>query len=106
MRMPQFLAETYAAPDAASLATLRARDIAISTEHVNQEAGPVWFLGAIFVPEDETCFYLYQAASADIVRAAMTRAGLRPERITLARSIGRTATAPAAGAAPFLLCAT
>jgi hypothetical protein len=37
---------------------------------------------AIFVPEDETCFFLYEAGSADVVRAAAARAGLRSGRVT------------------------
>jgi len=45
------------------------------------------FLCAIFVPEDETSFYLYQSPSADAVRDAATRARLRFERITQAVSI-------------------
>ena len=48
----------------------------------SRPGAPVCFLGAIAVPEEETCFWLYQAPSADAVRAAMTAAGLRPERIT------------------------
>ena len=39
------------------------------------------------MPAEETCFWLYQAPSAGAVRAAMTRARLRPDRITEAVSI-------------------
>ena len=34
------------------------------------------YLRSIFVAEDETCFLLYEAASADTVRTAAGRAGL------------------------------
>ena len=37
---------------------------------------------AIFVPEDETCFFLYEAESADAVREATRLAGLSSVRIT------------------------
>jgi hypothetical protein len=40
------------------------------------EGIPVRFLRSIFVPEDETCFYLYEAASAEQVREAALRAQL------------------------------
>jgi len=50
------------------------------------------------VPEEETCFYLYRALSAGAVRAAMTGAGLRPERITQAVTITPPQTHP--GPAP------
>lgn len=46
------------------------------------------FVRSIYVPEDETCFYLFQAASIDDVREAAVRAGLRVERITEALSAG------------------
>jgi hypothetical protein len=36
----------------------------------------VRFLRSVFVPEDETCFYLYEAASVDDVREAARRAAL------------------------------
>ena len=88
--MPQFLAETYAPRDAADVVALRGK-VALAPEQVNQETAPVCLLGAIVVPEDETCFFLYQAPSADAVHEAMTRAGRPPERITQAVSIGWTA---------------
>jgi hypothetical protein len=89
--MPEFLAETYAprgaaAPGAAGL-----------TRAAGQAGGrgaPVRFLGAIAVPEEETCFYLYQAPTAAAVRAVMTAAGLRPDRITPAVPIWPPGPAP------------
>jgi hypothetical protein len=41
----------------------------------------VHFLRAISLPEDETCFYLFEAPSAEAVRQVSERAGLRHERI-------------------------
>jgi len=75
--MPEFLAVTYAPCDAPGAA-----EIALATGQASQHEAPVRFLGAILVPDEETCFWLYQALSASAVRAAMTLAGLRPERIT------------------------
>jgi hypothetical protein len=69
--MPEFLAEAYAPP--------RRRRAA---EEARQPGAPVRFLGAIAVPGEEICFWLYQAPTAGAVRAAMTRAGLRCDRIT------------------------
>jgi uncharacterized protein DUF4242 len=42
----------------------------------------VRFVRTVFVPEDETCFYLYEAASADVVRQAARCAGLGVESVT------------------------
>lgn len=45
------------------------------------EGANVRFLRAIFVPEDGTCFFLYEAGSADAVREAGRRAQLAIARI-------------------------
>ena len=93
--MPEFLAETYAprgdgAPAAAAGAALAA-------DQARGLGGPVRLLGAILVPDEEICFWLYQAPSAAAVRAAMTAARLRPERITPAVSIRPPDPAPGNG---------
>jgi len=89
--MPEFLAETYTPRDAAAPT---AAGLARAGGQASGPGGLVQFLGAINVPEEETCFYLYKAPSADAVRAAMTAAGLRPERITPAVPIRPPAPAP------------
>jgi len=93
--MPEFLAETYTPRDAPSTG-----DIARGAAHAGGPGDPVCFLGAIAVPAEETCFWLYQAPSADAVRAAMTAAGLRPERITPAVTIRPPRPARPGGGAP------
>lgn len=45
------------------------------------EGIPVRFVRSIFVPEDESCFYLFEAPSAEAVRQAVHRARLRFDRI-------------------------
>jgi hypothetical protein len=89
--MPQFLAEAYVPRDSADMLAFRSGDRALAMEQVSEETAPARFLGAIYVPQDETCFYLYRAQSAGAVREAITRAGLQPERITQAVSTGWTA---------------
>jgi len=34
-----------------------------------------------FLPEDETCFHIFEASSAEIVQEVVRRAGLRRSRI-------------------------
>lgn len=92
--MPEFLAEAYTPHGAPDITAVVADDLALAMEQVSAETAPVRFLGAIVVPEDETCFFLYQSFSADAVREVMTRAGLPPERVTQAASIGWTAAPP------------
>jgi hypothetical protein len=42
----------------------------------------VRFVRSIFVPEDDTCFCVYQAAAVEDVREAARRAALSGQRIT------------------------
>jgi hypothetical protein len=103
--MPEFLAETYTprgAPGApgTSAAAPRAADIARAAGHASGPGAPVRFLGAIAVPGEETCFWLYQAPTAGAVRAAMAAAGLCPERITPAVTIRPPRPARPGGGAP------
>jgi hypothetical protein len=51
------------------------------SEQMQAEGIPVRFVRSIFVPEDESCFYLYEAASADDVREAARRAALPFEHV-------------------------
>jgi hypothetical protein len=50
----------------------------------------VRFVRSIFVPEDDTCFCVYQAAAVDDVREAARRAALSGERVTEVVSKGGT----------------
>jgi hypothetical protein len=77
--MTGFLVEAYA-PATSDLVDLEARAQRAATELA--EAGTeVRYVRAIFVPEDETCFHLFEAASQDAVHAASERAGLSAQRI-------------------------
>jgi hypothetical protein len=79
--MAEYLAERYVSrTDAAALqdAAERARREA---EQLSREGTRVRFVRSIFVPEDETCFYLYEAESSDAVLEAARRADLRVDRI-------------------------
>ena len=79
--MADFLVEVYTprldrAALAKSVAGLKAAAEAMSAEI------PVTYVRAIHVPEDETCFHLFEAESAEVVWEAGRRAGLTFDRIT------------------------
>ena len=78
--MAEFLVEAYRArtDTAADEHAQRARDAA---EELSRAGTPVRYLRSIFLPDDETCFYLYQADSADAVRTAALHAELPFARI-------------------------
>jgi hypothetical protein len=59
-------------------ATTRARR---TTEEMRREGERVRFLRSVFVPENDTCFFLYEGTSAQSVRAAATRAQLGVVRV-------------------------
>ena len=53
-----------------------------ATEDLRGEGTLVRLVRSVFVPEDETCLYLYEAGSAEAVREAARRAELPAERVT------------------------
>jgi hypothetical protein len=61
--------------------TRRARQAAAA---LTREGTPVRFVRSIYVPEDETCFVLYEARSCAAVREAASRAELSFERVARA----------------------
>jgi hypothetical protein len=77
----EFLVELYVSRvDAVGVAG-RAVRTRLAAEQLTREGTPVRYLRSIFVPEDETCFFLCEAASVEAVREAVQRADLRFERI-------------------------
>jgi hypothetical protein len=47
-----------------------------AAQQMRKEGTPVRFLRSIFLPEDETCFFLFEAPTEAAVRDAAARAGL------------------------------
>jgi Protein of unknown function (DUF4242) len=79
--MAEFIVERYV-PRKDRDAVCRDADRArLASAELTQEGTPVEFVRAIFVPEDETCFYLFEAGTVDAVRAAARRAELEVEHV-------------------------
>lgn len=86
--MAEFVVELYASrvkPDEVERIVERARGAA---DELRSEALDIGFIRSLFVPDDETCLFLFEAASVETVREAMERAGIAFERITEAVSDG------------------
>ena len=61
-------------------------DLTSVADQLTKEGTPVELLGSVFVPEEETCFYLFEAQSSESVMEAARRCGLRYERVAKAIS--------------------
>lgn len=81
--MPTYLVEAYQARgrDVKELSRLEERARAAARE-VTRLHAEVRYVRAILVPEDETCFYVFEARSREVVAEAAVRAGLSEARIT------------------------
>ena len=79
--MPEFLVELYVSRTDAGAVGRRAERARLAAEDLTRDGTPTRYLHSIYVPEDETCFFLYEAASADAVRAAARGAALTFERV-------------------------
>jgi SAM-dependent methyltransferase len=84
--MAEYLVELYVAQGDLAAAQLHAVRTEQASAELTQEGRQVRCVRTIFVPEDETCFLLYEATSADLVAEAVERAGLRHEHISVATS--------------------
>ena len=83
-----YLAEGY-------LSRERSHELDVLTERL-RVAPAVRHVRSYFVPDDETAFHLFEAASPDAVREALERVGLRVDRVAGAEPVRRpTAPAPA-----------
>jgi hypothetical protein len=77
----EFLVELYVSRAHATVVEHGAERARLAAEQLIGEGTEVRLLRSIFVPEDETCFLLYEADSADAVREAALRADLPFDRI-------------------------
>jgi hypothetical protein len=80
----EFLAELYVSRLDSATVERSSQKACLAAEELTREGTPVRWLRSIFVPEDETCFLLYESGSAEAVREAAGRASLTFERIAAA----------------------
>jgi len=88
-RVPSYLIETYLARGRAQERAARERRARSAAEELTQGATRVRFDRSIHVPDDEICFYVFDAPSARHAVHAAQRAGLDPIRIVEAVSSGK-----------------
>jgi hypothetical protein len=86
--MASFLVELYVSRTDQVAFERDAESARLAAERLNRRGTPVSYLHSFFVPEDETCFHVYEAGSAESVREAAEGAGLVFARISEAVSRG------------------
>jgi hypothetical protein len=79
--MPEYLLELYVARADAPAVEQGAARVRRAAEEYSREGTPVRYLRSIFVPEDETCLFLFEAGSVDVVKEAARRAELSFEHV-------------------------
>jgi Protein of unknown function (DUF4242) len=82
--MAEFVVEFYASRSDTADVKRRAQRARLAADALTREGKPVRFVRSIYVPEDETCFLLYEATSCDAVREAAARADLSFQRVARA----------------------
>lgn len=95
--MTEFLVELYVSKTDCAAIAVTAERLSLAAAELTAEGRPVRLLRSIFVPEDETCFLLVEAATVEMVRETARRAVLPLERVVeaaidLANSNGREKT--------------
>jgi hypothetical protein len=84
--MPSYLVETFLARGAAGERQARERRASSAAETLTREGTRVRFGGSIHVPEDEICFFTFEAPSGRVAALVAQRAGLEPLRVVEAVS--------------------
>ena len=84
--MPSYLVETYLARGGAGERTTRERRARAAAEELTREGTRVRFDRLIHVPEDEICFFVFDAPSGREAALAAQRARLGPLRVVEAIS--------------------
>jgi len=79
--VPSYLVETYLARGLAGERARRERRARAAAEELTRESNRVRFEHSIHVPEDEICFFVFDASSSRDAALAAQRAGLDPVRV-------------------------
>jgi len=87
--VPSYLVETFLPRGAAGELSARERRARSATEELTRQGTRVRFEQTIHVPEDEICFFVFDAPSARQAALAAQRAELQPLRVVEAVSSGK-----------------
>jgi hypothetical protein len=80
--MPEYLLEFYVPRDDARGARDEGANARAAAEELTRRGTAIAYRRLMFVPDEETCFVLFEAESADAVRDAAALAALPSGRVT------------------------
>jgi hypothetical protein len=80
--VPSYLVEAYVPRSRTKEARAAGRRARAAAEELSREGSPIHYVRTTFLPDDETCFHVFEAASEDAVGEACRRAGIRLGRIS------------------------
>ena len=95
MRVPSYLVETYLSRSSAGERAACEQRARSAAEELTREQTSIRFELSIHIPEDEICFFVFEAATSDDAALAAERARLDPIRIVEAVSSGDEEARPA-----------
>ena len=82
--MPSYLVETYVPRSRAQDARITGRRARLIAEQLAREGSTVRYVRTTFLPDDETCFHLFEASSEEVVDEVCRLAGISSMRIVAA----------------------
>lgn len=87
--MPSYLIEVYLPRSRAHEARAAGRRARLAAQELSREGVPIRFLRTTFLPDDETCFHLFEASTPGAVEEVSRRAALGRARIVRAIEASR-----------------
>ena len=89
--MPSYLVEVYLPRSRSDEARAAARRARAAAELLSREGVPIRYVRTTFLPDDETCFHLFEAPTLTAVEEVSRRAALGRARIIPAIEASRPA---------------
>ena len=95
--MPMYLVETYLPRSHAPTARVMGSRARATADAMTREGISIQYVTTTFLPDDETCFHVFEAASAEVIGEACNRARLGTVRIVPAVDASRRSAHGGAG---------
>ena len=79
--VPRYLVEAYVPRSGVQEAQAAAGRARAAAKRLSREGNAVRYVRTTFLPDDETCFHIFEAASEEAVSEVCRQAGIRSGRI-------------------------